>query len=115
MVSKLVCLCFDPGLTFEVVVIQELVAENVVGSLVGHDKLSSGVTSILEWMRSRGIGVCVKQLQDHSMLSICTCFLLNTDEHRLIIVIDVDEGRGLWVPEEHAVFSAFISLNPEPT
>jgi hypothetical protein len=39
---------------------------------------------------------------------------LDADEHRLVIVGDVDEGLRSLVPEEEAVFSSFISLDPEP-
>jgi len=40
---------------------------------------------------------------------------LNTDEDRLVIISDVDEGLRSSVPEEQAVFSSFISLDPEPS
>jgi hypothetical protein len=39
---------------------------------------------------------------------------LDADENGLVIISNVDESlRGL-VPEEQAVFSSFVSLDPEP-
>jgi hypothetical protein len=82
---------------------------------VGHDKLSSGGTPIREWVWTRSISVRVKKLE-HNLLTFAVRTLsgLDTDQDRLVIISDVDEGlRGL-VPEEQAVLSAFVSLDPEP-
>jgi hypothetical protein len=44
--SQLELLGLDPGFTLESIRVQELVAENVVGLLVGDHELSLGKTSI---------------------------------------------------------------------
>jgi hypothetical protein len=115
VVSKLVGLRLDPGSASQLIVVQELVAENVLSLDVGDNKLSSGLTSIGEWMWTWSISVGVKQLK-HDLLPLAggTLSGLDTDEDRLVVISDVDEGlRGL-VPEEQAVFSSFVSLDPEP-
>jgi hypothetical protein len=114
VVSQLEGLGFDPGLTLEHVGVQELVAENVVGGVVG-DELSLGETTIVEWMWSWRISVCVKQLQNDLVLVHCVLLLLETDEDRLVVISNVDEGLGCWIPEEHAVLSSLVSLDPKPS
>jgi hypothetical protein len=37
------------------------------------------------------------------------------DEDRLVIVSDIDESLGVLIPEVQAVFSSFVSFDPEPT
>jgi hypothetical protein len=97
------------------IVVQELVAQDVwSGSCILQDELSSSETAILERMWSRCILVSVEQLED-DITSLPASFLLDTDQDRFVIVIDVDKGLGISVPEEQAVFSAFVSLLPEPT
>lgn len=115
VMTKLVSLGLDPCGASELIVVQELVAQDILILDVSHNELSSGLTSISEWMRSRRISVCVKQFE-HDLLSFAvgTFSGLDTDEDRFIVISDVDEGlRGL-VPEEQAVFSSFVSLDPEP-
>jgi hypothetical protein len=115
VVSKFVSLRLDPSSALQLIVVQELVAEDVLIADVGNDELSSGLTSISEWMWTWSISVGVKKFE-HNLLTLAMSALsgLDTDEHRLVIVSDVDEGlRGL-VPEEEAVFSSFVSLDPEP-
>jgi hypothetical protein len=66
-------------------------------------------------MWTRSISVSVEQFE-HDLLSLAvgTFSGLDTDEDRFVAISDVDEGlRGL-VPEEQAVFSSLVSLNPEP-
>jgi len=115
VVTKLVSLRLDPSSASQLIVVQELVAQNVLSLDVAHHKLSSGLTSISEWMWTWGISVSVKQLKNDLLtLAVGTLSSLYTDEDRLIVISDVDEGlRGL-IPEEEAVFSSFVSLNPEP-
>lgn len=115
VVAELESLRLNPGGAPQLIVVQELVAQNVLILDVGHHKLSSGLTSISEWMWSRCISVGVKELE-HDLLTLAmgTFSSLDADEDRLVVISDVDEGlRGL-VPEEEAVFSSLISLDPEP-
>jgi hypothetical protein len=116
VMTKFVCLRLNPSSTSQLIVVQELVAQNVVSLDVCHHELSSGLTSISEWMRTRGISVGFKKFQ-HDLLTfaICTLSGLDTDENRFVIISDIDEGlRGL-VPEEETIFSSFVSLDPEPS
>jgi len=115
VVTEFVCLRLHPSSAPQLIVVQELVAENVVSLDVRDYKLSSGLTSICEWVWTWSISVCVKKLE-HDLLTFAVRALsgLDTDENRFVIISDVDEGlRGL-VPEEEAVFSSLISLDPEP-
>jgi hypothetical protein len=115
VVTKLVCLRLNPGSASQLIVVQELVAQNVLILDVGHYELSSGLSAIGEWMWTRSISVSVKQFE-HDLLSLAvgTFSGLDTDQDRFVVISDVDEGlRGL-VPEEEAVFSSFVSLDPEP-
>jgi hypothetical protein len=115
VVSKLVCLRLNPGSASQLIVVQELVAQNVLILDVGDNKLSSGLTAIGEWMWTWSISVGVKQFE-HDLLSFAVGTLsgLDTDEDRFVVISNVDEGlRGL-VPEEQAVFSSLVSLDPEP-
>jgi hypothetical protein len=66
-------------------------------------------------VRSRGISVRVKKLEhDFLTLAISTLSGLDTDENRLVIIRDIDESLRCSIPEEEAVFSSFVSLDPEP-
>jgi hypothetical protein len=115
VVTKLVSLRLDPLSASQLIVVQELVAQDVLSLDVGHYKLSSGLTAISEWMWTRGIPVSVEQFE-HNFLTFAVSSLsgLDADENRLVIVGDVDEGLRGSVPEEQAVFSSFVSLDPEP-
>jgi len=53
VVTKLVGLRLDPLSASQLIVVQELVAQNVLSLDVGHYKLSSGLTTIGEWMWTR--------------------------------------------------------------
>jgi hypothetical protein len=67
-------------------------------------------------MRTWSKSVGVKKFEDNFLtLALSTFSGLDTDEHRLVIVSDVDEGLRGDVPEEQAVFGAFVSLDPEPS
>jgi hypothetical protein len=115
VMSKLVGLRLNPGGASQLIVVQELIAQNVLSLNVGHYELSSGLSPISEWMWTRSKSVSIKQFE-HDLLSLAmgTFSGLNADEDRLVVISDVDEGlRGL-VPEEQAVFSSFVSLDPEP-
>jgi hypothetical protein len=115
VVSELVSLGLDPSGASQLIVVQELVAENVFSLDVCHNKLSSGLASISEWMWTWGKSIGVKQLQNDLLtLSMGTLSGLDTDEDRLVIISDVDEGLGCGIPEEEAVFSSFVPLYPEP-
>jgi hypothetical protein len=114
VVSQLEGLGFDPGLTLELISVQELVAEDVL-SLVFGNELSLRETAIVEWMWSRCISVRVKQLQNYLVFLQCVLLLLEADEDRLVVVSNVDEGLGCFIPEEHAVFSSLVSLDPKPS
>lgn len=59
---QLVSLGLDPRSALELIVVQELVAENVLSPGVGHNKLSSGLTSIGKWMWTWSEPVSVEQL-----------------------------------------------------
>jgi len=115
VMTKLVGLRLDPLSASQLIVVQELVAQDVLSLDVGHYKLSSGLTAICEWMWTRGISVSVEQFE-HNFLTFAVSSLsgLDADENRLVIVGDVDEGLRGSVPEEQAVFSSFVSLDPEP-
>jgi len=104
---------FYPGLALELIAVQELVAENVVGRVIGNE-LSLRETTIVERMWSRCVLVRVKQLQNHLGLLLCVLLLLETDEDRLVVVSNVDEGLRVWLPEEHAVLSSLVPLDPKP-
>jgi hypothetical protein len=93
VVAEFVSLRLDPSSAPQLIVVQELVAENVFSLDVCHNELSSGLTSIGEWMRSRSISVGVKQFQ-HDLLTLAISALsgLDTDENRLVIVRNVDES-----------------------
>jgi hypothetical protein len=115
VVTKLVSLRCNPSSASQLIVVQELVAKNVLIFDVSNNKLSSGLASICEWMWTWSISVGVKKLE-YNFLAFAMRALsgLDTDENRLVIISDVDESlRGL-VPEEEAVFSSFVSLDPEP-
>lgn len=115
VMSEFVCLRLDPGSTLQLIVVQELVAENVIGRSVAHNKLPSGLTSICEWMWTWCVLVGVKQLENDLLtLSVGTFLGLGTDKDRFLIISDVDEGLGWNIPEEEAVLSSLISLDPEP-
>jgi hypothetical protein len=115
VVSQLVGLRLDPGGTLELIVVQELVAQNVLSLNVSDDELPSGLTSIGEWMWTRSISVCVKKLQYNLLtLAVGTLSGLNTDENRFVVISYVDERLRCLVPEEQAVFSTLVSLDPEP-
>lgn len=78
--------------------------------------MSPGATPIGEWVRSRCISVSVKKLQhDLLTLSSSTFSGLDADKDRLVIVRDINEGLRVLVPEEQAIFSSFVSLDPEPS
>jgi hypothetical protein len=115
VVAKLVSLRLHPLGASQLIVVQELVAQNVLSLDVGHNELSSGLPTVSEWVGTRSISVGVKQFE-HDLLSLAvgTFSGLDTDENRFVIISDVDEGlRGL-IPEEQAVFSSLVSLDPEP-
>ena len=115
VVSQLVGLGLDPGSASQLIVVQELVAEDVLIIDVCHNELSPGLTSIGEWVWTWCKSICVKQLQDDLLtLAMGTLSGLDTDKNRLIVISDVDEGLGCFIPEEEAVFSSFVSLDPEP-
>jgi hypothetical protein len=116
VVTKLVGLGLDPGGASQLIVVQELVAQNVLSLDVGHNKLSSGLPSISEWVGTRSISVSVKQFEhDLLALAVGSFSSLDTDEDGLVIISDVDEGLGSLIPEEEAVFSSLVSLDPEPS
>jgi len=113
--SQLVSLGLDPRSALELIVVQELVAENVLSPCVGHNKLSSGLASISKWMWTWSEPVSVKQLEDNLLaLTVGAWSGLLTDENRLVIVENVDKGLRWLVPEEQAVLSSFVPLDPEP-
>jgi len=62
------------------------------------------------------ISVGIKELE-HDLLTLAVGTLsgLDTDEDRLVVISNVDKGLGGLIPEEEAVFSSFISLDPEPS
>jgi hypothetical protein len=93
VVTKLVCLRLNPGSASQLIVVQELVAQDVVSLDVCHHELSSGLTSISEWMRTWGISVGVKKFQ-HNLLTFAIRALsgLYTDENRFVIISDIDES-----------------------
>jgi len=104
-----------PGSASKLIVVQELVAEDVLILDVSHNELSPSLTSIGEWMWTWCKSICVKQLQDDLLtLAMGTLSSLDTDKNRLIVIGDIDEGLGGFIPEEEAVFSSFVSLDPEP-
>lgn len=115
VVTKLVGLRLDPSSTSQLIVVQELVAQNVFVFDVSNDELSSGCTSISEWMWTWSISVCIKELE-HDLLTLAVGSLsgLDTDQDRLVVISNIDEGLGGLIPEEEAVFSSFVSLDPEP-
>jgi hypothetical protein len=62
VVAKLVGLRLHPCSAPQLIVVQELVAEDVLVTDVGDDELSSGLTSISEWMGTWSKSVGVKKL-----------------------------------------------------
>jgi len=65
-------------------------------------------------MWSRSILVRVEQLQN-GLASSPSALLRLADENGHVVVSNVDEGFRIGVPEEQAVFSTFVSLDPEPS
>jgi hypothetical protein len=116
VVTKLVCLGLYPGGASQLIVVQELVAQDVLSLDVSHNKLSSGLAAISEWVGTRSISVSVKQFE-HNLLTLTVGSFsgLDTDEDGLVIISDVDESLGCLIPEEEAVFSSLVSLDPEPS
>jgi len=115
VMTKLVCLRLNPSSAFQLIVVQELVAENVLSLDVSDNKLSSSLTSISEWMWTRSISVSVKKLENNFLTFTMSAFSgLDTDENRFVIISDVDESLRCLIPEEEAVFGSFVSLDPEP-
>jgi hypothetical protein len=101
VMTEFVSLRCHPLSTSQLIVVQELVAENVVILDVSDYELSSGLTSIGEWMWTWSKSVGVKKFENNFLtLAICALSGLDTDEDGLVVISDVDEGlRGL-VPEE---------------
>jgi hypothetical protein len=115
VVSQLVGLSFDPRLGLQMVVVQELVAQDVwSGSLFLKDELSSCIPTIFEWMWSRCILVSVEQLEN-DVSSLPSALLLDADEDRFVVVKDIHKGLRIRIPEEQAVFGTLVSFLPEPT
>jgi hypothetical protein len=98
VMSEFVGLGLHPSFSFEVIVVQELVAEDVRFPLVFDDELSSSKTTVLVGMRSRCVFVRGEQLE-YDVLSPPSALLLDSDKQRFVIIGDVDEGLGLGVPE----------------
>jgi len=116
VMTKLVCLRLDPGSASQLIVVQELVAQDVFSLNVGNNELSSGLSTISEGVWTRCISVRVKQLQYNLLALTVSAFSgLDTDKNRFVIVCHVHEGLGSLVPEEQAVFGAFIPFHPEPS
>lgn len=106
---------FDPSFALQLISVQELVAQDIFAIwCIVHDELSLGVPTISEWVWSWCKSVCVKELQHNLRFLESVLLLLEADEDRLVVVSNVDEGLGVGIPEEHAVLSSFVPLDPEP-
>jgi hypothetical protein len=81
VMSQPIRLGLDPGSASELIVVQELVAENVLILNVGNDELSPGLSTIGEWMGTWSVLVRVKQFEYNLLtLSMGTFSGLNADE-----------------------------------
>jgi hypothetical protein len=92
VVSQLVGLSFDPRLGLEMIVVQELVAQDGwSASRILQDELSSSETTILERMWSWCVLVSIEQLEN-DVSSLPSTLLLDTDQDRFVIIKHVDKG-----------------------
>jgi len=107
----------NPCLSLELIQVQPLVAEDVGGSLVGSDPLSSQSSttssSVSEWIWSWCISISVLK---HELKEVLLWLSLSLhDKNRLGVLLVADESLGLTVVEELALVSVLVSLLIKPS